>query len=333
MNREIQTTETNNPQTTSGYALRFHRHLHNPPLPNHPHRPHSPDRRSNRNNHASPPRNPLPQRTRRNPGPLHPHFSPLLLRAYNRPTGFRWIRKMLVQRPILLKQKALAFYRPGAYALGEIIAELPWKLVFILYSLPIYWMVEFQQTAARFFTWLLALYMGLVALGIMFRAIAVFTTSATRAAIVVGLGLNVLIIYTGGALCSAAGDQGLGTVDSPIHYTFESMMVNEIGQLVTNAARKTPSPRPDVQRHGVSKLRSLRLCPGIFVFFAIVFFGIVVMVGIERARYAAERTATVYYKNLPGGLGPAGQVLKSEKGETFRDAETSNTPSDVFRLV
>ena len=102
-----------------------------------------------------------------------------------------------VQRPILLKQKALRFYRPGAYALGQILADVPWKFIFILYSLPIYWMIDFQRTAGHFFTWLVCLYMGLMALSVMFRAIAVFTTSITRAILPVGLLLNVFIIYTG----------------------------------------------------------------------------------------------------------------------------------------
>lgn len=102
-----------------------------------------------------------------------------------------------VQRPILLKQKALRFYRPGAYALGQILADVPRKLIFILYSLPIYWMIDFQRTAGHFFTWLVCIYMGLMALSVMFRAIAVFTTSITRAFLPVGLLFNVLIIYTG----------------------------------------------------------------------------------------------------------------------------------------
>lgn len=102
-----------------------------------------------------------------------------------------------VQRPILLKQKALRFYRPGAYALGQILADIPWKFIFILYSLPIYWMINFQRTAGHFFTWLVCLYMGLMALSVMFRAIAVFTTSPTRAVLPVGLLLNVFIMYTG----------------------------------------------------------------------------------------------------------------------------------------
>jgi ABC-type multidrug transport system permease subunit len=101
------------------------------------------------------------------------------------------------QRPLLLKQKSLRFYRPGAYALGQILSDIAWKFVFVLYSLPIYWMVNFRRTPGGFFTWLVSLYASLMALAVTFRTIAVFTTSPTRAILPVGLLLNVLIIYTG----------------------------------------------------------------------------------------------------------------------------------------
>ncbi|KAJ5629998.1 ATP-binding cassette transporter [Penicillium herquei] len=151
-----------------------------------------------------------------------------------------------VQRPILLKQKALRFYRPGAYALGQIFADIPWKLIFIIYSLPIYWMIGFQRTAGHFFTWLLCLYMGLMALSVMFRAIAVFTTSITRAILPVGLLLNLFIIYTGFYITPPGMKVWLGWIRhldqiplpsksndlvfcQPMYYIFESIALNEIG--------------------------------------------------------------------------------------------------------
>jgi ABC-type multidrug transport system ATPase subunit len=101
------------------------------------------------------------------------------------------------QRPILLKQRALCFYRPAAYALGQILADIPWKAIFVLYSVPIYWLVNFKRDAGSFFTWYLSLYVSLMAMGVMFRTIAVFTTTATRAVLPVGILMNSFIIFTG----------------------------------------------------------------------------------------------------------------------------------------
>ena len=107
------------------------------------------------------------------------------------------LRATFSQRPILLKQKALRFYRPGAYAIGQIIADMPWKLLSIVYNIPLYFMVHFQWKPASFFIWFLNLYLAFQSISMMFRAIAVFTVAPDRAALPVGIWLNVLIIYTG----------------------------------------------------------------------------------------------------------------------------------------
>ena len=107
------------------------------------------------------------------------------------------LRSTFTQRPILLKQKALRFYRPGAYAIGQIIADIPWKVLSIVYTIPLYFMVHLQWRASNFFIWFLSLYLAFQSISMMFRAIAVFTVAPDRAALPVGIWLNVLIIYTG----------------------------------------------------------------------------------------------------------------------------------------
>ncbi|KAI1097418.1 ATP-binding cassette transporter [Jackrogersella minutella] len=104
------------------------------------------------------------------------------------------------QRPILLKQRALCLYRPGAYALGQIFADIPWK-------------------AGAFFVWFLTLYVALMSLGVMFRSIAVFTTTPTRAVLPVGILLNALIDHTGYYI----NPPGM----TPMYYALESVTLNE----------------------------------------------------------------------------------------------------------
>ena len=107
------------------------------------------------------------------------------------------LRSTFGQRPILLKQKALRFYRPGAYAIGQIIADMPWKVLSIIYNIPLYFMVHFQWRPSNFFIWFLSLYLAFQSVSTMFKAIAVFTVAPDRAALPVGIWFNVLIIYTG----------------------------------------------------------------------------------------------------------------------------------------
>ncbi|PYI08307.1 hypothetical protein BO78DRAFT_405795 [Aspergillus sclerotiicarbonarius CBS 121057] len=232
-----------------------------------------------------------------------------------------------VQRPILLKQKALRFYRPAAYALGQILADVPWKLIFILYSLPIYWMINFQRTAGHFFTWLVCLYMGLMALSVMFRAIAVFTNSITRAILPVGLLLNVLIIYTGFYITPPGMKVWLSWIRylDPMYYIFESIALNEIGTSSYKCSLQDTVPRGaaynetsyqacavsgsvagDLSLSGrlylmveygfkyIHLWRNVGINAAFFVFFSIV-----VTIGMERFRHPAEQMSTIFYRRLP----------------------------------
>ncbi|KAL0262428.1 ATP-binding cassette transporter snq2 [Diplodia seriata] len=150
------------------------------------------------------------------------------------------------QRPILLRHEAMMLYRPAAYALGQILADMPWKAAIVLYNLPVYLLAGFQRDAGSFFAWFFVLYCAVMALGVMFRTIAVFTISPTRAILPVGMLMNVLIIYTGFYITPPGMKAWLGWIrylnasvprlslhqhadpKQPMYYGFEAIMVNEI---------------------------------------------------------------------------------------------------------
>ncbi|OKO95199.1 Brefeldin A resistance protein [Penicillium subrubescens] len=269
-----------------------------------------------------------------------------------------------VQRPILLKQKALRFYRPGAYALGQILADIPWKFIFILYSLPIYWMINFQRTAGHFFTWLVCLYLGLMALSVMFRAIAVFTNSPTRAVLPVGLLLNVFIMYTGFYIPPPGMKVWLSWIRylDPMYYIFESIALNEIGDgnyqcssdhIVPRGATYNDTTFQTCAVSGsvpgnlnlsgnlyilaeygfkyIHKWRNVGINAAFFVFFAIL-----VTIGMERFRNATERMSTIYYQKLPWTKTSTSDLADVEKLPVTTDLggfdATSNDESSVSRL-
>ncbi|KAJ5890238.1 ATP-binding cassette transporter [Penicillium tannophilum] len=269
-----------------------------------------------------------------------------------------------VQRPILLKQKALRFYRPGAYALGQILADVPWKLIFILYSLPIYWMIDFQRTAGHFFTWLVCLYMGLMALSVMFRAIAVFTTSITRAILPVGLLLNVLIIYTGFYITPPGMKVWLGWIRylDPMYYIFESIALNEIGSSIYQCSAKDTVPVglsyndtsyqtcavsgsspghlalsgklyliAEYGFHSLHKWRNVGINAAFFIFFSIL-----VTIGMERFRHAAAHMSTIYYRKLPWTSTSDPALTDIEKQPVTKEIgnpeQTSNSESAAKHL-
>ncbi|KAI1387801.1 ATP-binding cassette transporter [Hypoxylon trugodes] len=227
------------------------------------------------------------------------------------------------QRPILLKQRALCFYRPGAYALGQILADIPWKAIFILYSLPIYWMVNLKQEAGPFFIWFLTLYVALIGMGVMFRTIAVFTTTPTRAVLPVGILMNSLIIYTGFYINPPGMKVWLGWLRylSPMYYGFESLMLNEFVSSGYQCSEQDTVPRGasyndtafqvcavQSSTPGDLVLSGQRYLEVVYTFFRsdlwrnvginaafFGFFAICVTIGMERFKTPAGRLSTIFY--------------------------------------
>ncbi|KAI1371039.1 ATP-binding cassette transporter [Hypoxylon crocopeplum] len=254
------------------------------------------------------------------------------------------------QRPILLKQRALCFYRPGAYALGQILADIPWKAIFILYNLPIYWMVNFKREPGPFFTWFFTLYVTLISLGVMFRTVAVFTTTPTRAVVPVGILMNSLIIYTGFYVNPPGMKVWLGWLRylDPMYYAFESVMLNEFVSSGYQCSTLDTVPRgPEYNDTTFQACAVQSSVPGnlilsgrsyleaVYTFFQsnlwrdvginAAFFGffvICVTIGMERFKTPAGRLATIFYstdilrKKRPGDASPISDEEKTPGQET-----------------
>jgi ATP-binding cassette subfamily G (WHITE) protein 2 (SNQ2) len=101
------------------------------------------------------------------------------------------------ERPLVIRQKQYRFYRPIAYAMGLVLTDAVWKVVAIAYNIPQYFLIGFQRTASKFFTWFFIVYILHLALSMVFRAIAVSSPTMGRAVLPVGLMFNLFVLYTG----------------------------------------------------------------------------------------------------------------------------------------
>lgn len=101
------------------------------------------------------------------------------------------------ERPLVLRQKRYRLYRPAAYALGLVLTDALWKVVAIAYNIPQYFLIGFQRTADKFFTWFCIVYVLHMALSMVFRGIAVASPTMGRAILPVGIMFNVFVLYTG----------------------------------------------------------------------------------------------------------------------------------------
>ncbi|KAI1421487.1 ATP-binding cassette transporter [Xylaria sp. FL1777] len=258
------------------------------------------------------------------------------------------------QRPILLKQRDLCFCRPGAYGLGQILADIPWKAIFIIYNLPIYFLVNFKREAGAFFIWYFVNYVALVSMGVVFRTIAVFTTSQTRAVLPVGILMNSLIIYTGFYINPPSMKAWLGWFRylNPMYYAFESVMLNEFGSseyqcsLLDTVPRGTVYTDPAFQTCAIQSsvagdlvISGRQYLETVYRFFQSnlwrdvginaafwAFFSILVAIGMERFKTPAGRMSTIFYSTsaVEKGAIAASTSASDEEKSAVPDSDISN---------
>lgn len=101
-------------------------------------------------------------------------------------------------RPVLLKHRLLTFYRPSAYALGQLATDVP--LVFVqiaLFEVVVYFLSNLSRTPGHFFTSFLVLYVNTMTMYAFFRMVGALSSSLDAATRVSGISIQILVVYGG----------------------------------------------------------------------------------------------------------------------------------------
>ncbi|OQE05791.1 hypothetical protein PENVUL_c022G01623 [Penicillium vulpinum] len=133
-------------------------------------------------------------------------------------------------RPILMKHKSFSFYRPAAYALAQVVVDVP--LVFIqvvLFDLIVYFMANLSRTASQFFINLLFIFILTMTMYSFFRALGALCASLDVATRLTGVAIQALIVYTGYLIPPWKMHPWLKWLIwiNPVQYAFEALMANE----------------------------------------------------------------------------------------------------------
>ncbi|OQE26479.1 hypothetical protein PENSTE_c005G02927 [Penicillium steckii] len=133
-------------------------------------------------------------------------------------------------RPILMKHKSFSFYRPAAYALAQVVVDVP--LVFIqvvLFDLVIYFMANLSRTPSQFFISLLIIFMLTMTMYSFFRALGALCGSLDVATRLTGVAIQALVVYTGYLIPPWKMHPWLKWLIwiNPVQYAFEALMANE----------------------------------------------------------------------------------------------------------
>lgn len=96
-------------------------------------------------------------------------------------------------RPILLKHKSFSFYRPSAYAIAQVVIDLPLVLVQVtIFDIVVYFMSGLQRTASQFFISLFILFVLTLSIYSFFRAIGAWCGSLDIATRFTGVAIQAL---------------------------------------------------------------------------------------------------------------------------------------------
>ncbi|KAH1300573.1 hypothetical protein KXX11_005094 [Aspergillus fumigatus] len=165
-------------------------------------------------------------------------------------------------RPIMLKHKSFSFYRPSAYALAQVVVDVP--LVFVqvtLFELIVYFMSNLSRTPSQFFIQFLFIFILTMTMYSFFRALGAVSASLDVATRLTGVAIQALVVYTGRMKFFPNGTLSHGALGylippwkmhpwfkwliwiNPVQYAFEAIMANEFYNLDIQCVR--PNIVPD----------------------------------------------------------------------------------------
>ncbi|KAF6819474.1 ABC drug exporter [Colletotrichum plurivorum] len=136
-------------------------------------------------------------------------------------------------RATIERQRVFAFYRPSAVVVARMLLDFPIILVMtVLFSVPVYFLAQFDYDAAKFFIYMLFVYTATFCLTTMYRMFASLSSTVDDAVRFVGVVLNIMFIFLGyvipkPALLSDAIWFGWIYYINPVAYGYEALLTNE----------------------------------------------------------------------------------------------------------
>ncbi|KAL5615982.1 hypothetical protein FOBRF1_004730 [Fusarium oxysporum] len=140
------------------------------------------------------------------------------------------IMTLYAKRKVVEKHARYALYHPSAEALAAMVCDLPYKVVnCILNNIIIYFMTNLRREPGPFFFFLLKIFVITLTMSMMFRLMGSLTKTIAQALAPASVILLVIMLYTGYAINVQNIQNWLAWLRwlNPVHYGFESLMLNE----------------------------------------------------------------------------------------------------------
>ncbi|KAG0143497.1 hypothetical protein CROQUDRAFT_81007 [Cronartium quercuum f. sp. fusiforme G11] len=140
----------------------------------------------------------------------------------------------MMGRPIMTRQTSFCFYTPGALALANFVADIPFSASkMLVYCVIVYFMAGLVVDAGAFFIFFLIFYTTFLVLSSLFRLTGALASNfdvAMRMAVFLILSM---LLYSGFMIPEPAMQRWLVWLYyiNPVHYSMEALMSNDIGRL------------------------------------------------------------------------------------------------------
>lgn len=141
--------------------------------------------------------------------------------------------KAVSGRVVVARHREYAFYRPSAVSIARVMLDLPVLLVqVIIFGLILYFMTDLVVDVSKFFIFELFVYTATICMTALYRMFASLSPTIDDAVRFAGIGLNLLVIYTGylipkPLLLSRYIWFGWLYYINPTSYAYEALLGNE----------------------------------------------------------------------------------------------------------
>ncbi|PLW22332.1 hypothetical protein PCASD_11177 [Puccinia coronata f. sp. avenae] len=148
--------------------------------------------------------------------------------------SFTQLPAQMIGRPIMWRQTAFCFYRPGALAIANSISDIPFSAAKIfVFSFILYLMAGLTRDGQAFFTYFIIVYVAFLSLSAFFRFLGSISFSFDTAARAASAFLIAMVLYCGYMIPQPAMKGWLVWIYyiNPVNYAFSALMANEFKRL------------------------------------------------------------------------------------------------------
>ncbi|KAL7421564.1 ATP-binding cassette transporter snq2 [Cryptotrichosporon argae] len=153
---------------------------------------------------------------------------------FNALTSFSELPGQMMGRPILYRQVGYRFYRPSAFAVAAVAADVPFNaLQIFVFTIILYFMGGLYSSAGAYFMFFLFVFTTFMVMAGFFRTLGVATTDYNVAARLASVLISIMVTYTGYMIPVFQMKRWLFWLFylNPLSYGYEAIFANEFSRI------------------------------------------------------------------------------------------------------